>query len=134
MPKATASSKSNPKTKAKTTKTAAKHPAPQVYRFAHPFFTTTPASRKLLPGVAGKQLTAHVAAKLEKIPDPIRTPPVMSLSDIIGKADADAIAATNSIAFQAVGDTGHIGGGTENMQEYVADAMAADFDIARPEI
>jgi hypothetical protein len=135
MPKATASSKSNPKTKAKTTKTAAKRPTPPVYRFAHPFFTTTPpVSRKPVPGVAGKQLTAHVATKLEKIPDPIRTPPMMSLSDIIGKADADAIAATNSIAFHAVGDTGHIGGGTEDMQEYVADAMAADFDIARPEI
>jgi hypothetical protein len=71
---------------------------------------------------------------LEKIPEPIRKPPVMSLSDIIGQTDADAIAATNSISFHAVGDTGHIGGGTEDMQEYVADAMAADFDIARPEI
>ena len=115
-----------------TTSSWKKSPTP-IYRFAHPFFTTTPAARKPVSGVGGKQLRAHVATKLEKIPDPIRKPPVMQLSDVIGKADADAIAATNSISFHAVGDTGHVGGGTEDMQEYVADAMAADFDIAHPE-
>jgi hypothetical protein len=111
---------------------AKKTPAATVRRFAHPFFTTTPiAARKTVPGV-GKRLATHIAAKLEKIPDPIRNPPVLTLADIIGKADAKKIAAKKSISFHAVGDTGHIGGGTEDMQEYVADAMAADFDIAHP--
>jgi Calcineurin-like phosphoesterase len=107
-------------------------PATTVRRFAHPFFTTTPiAARKNVPGV-GKRLATHIAKKLEKIPDPIRNPPVLTLADIIGQHDAKAMAAKKSISFHAVGDTGHIGGGTEDMQEYVADAMASDFDIAHP--
>lgn len=118
----------------KPAKSASKEtPAATVRRFAHPFFTTTPiADRKTVPGV-GKRLATHIANKLEKIPAPIRNPPVMTLADIIGKPDADAIAAKKSTSFHAVGDTGHIGGGTEDMQEYVADAMAADFDIAHPD-
>ncbi len=105
----------------------------EVYRFAHPFFTTKPVSaRKPVPGV-GKRMTAHIATTLEPIPDPIRNPPVLMLSDLIGKSEADAIGATNSISFHAVGDTGHVGGGSEDMQEYVADAMALDFDIAHPD-
>ena len=108
-------------------------PAATVRQFAHPFFTTTPiAARKNVPGV-GKRLATHIAAKLEKIPAPIRNPPVLTLADIVGQPAAKAIAAKNSISFHAVGDTGHIGGGTEDMQEYVADAMAADFDIAHPD-
>lgn len=120
-----------PKSQWKAAKKAA--PAATVRQFAHPFFTKTPiAKRKTVPGI-GKRLATHIALKLEKIPDPIRTPPVLTLADIIGKPAAKAMAARKSICFHAVGDTGHVGGGTEDMQEYVADAMAADFDIAHPE-
>ncbi len=104
-----------------------------IYRFAHPFFTTTPiAQRAPVPGV-GVRMTDHVIDTLLEIPVPIRNPPTMSLDEIIGQPDAAAIQATGSITFHAVGDTGHAGGGTEDMEEYVADAMTKDYDIAHPE-
>ena len=126
--------KRNAEAIAKHTVKGGKKKTTEVHRFAHPFFTTIPiASRRSIPGV-GKRMVNHIAATLEPIPDPIRNPPLLLLSDIVGKSAADAIGATNSISFHAVGDTGHIGGGTEDMQEYVADAMALDFDISHPNI
>jgi hypothetical protein len=57
----------------------------------------------------------------------------MSLDEIIGLQSSASIAASGSIIFHAVGDTGHAGGSTEDMQEYVAAAMTKDFDIANPD-
>jgi hypothetical protein len=101
-------------------------------RFAHPFFTDTPiAARKPVPGV-GRRMTDFVQTTLEKIPAPKRNPPRMTLQEIVGVAGAQAIDASGAIAFHAAGDSGHTGGATEDMQEFVADAMATDFDINKP--
>jgi hypothetical protein len=104
-----------------------------INRFAHPFFTPKPvAERKAVPGV-GKRMTDHIEGTLLAIPNPIRNPPTMSLDEIIGQQSSASIAATGSIMFHAVGDTGHAGGSTEDMQEYVADAMTKDYDIVNPD-
>ena len=103
-----------------------------VQRFAHPFFTTTPIPDRPTVAGVGKRMTDYVQQTLLSIPKPIRNPPTMTLADVIGKPDSDAIAASASITFHATGDTGHTGGGTEDMQEYVADAMTKDFNIADP--
>ena len=110
-----------------------KVPATPVQRFAHPFFTSQPvAARKTVPGV-GKRMTDHVAQTLLAIPKPIRNPPTMSLDEIIGQPNSASIAASGSITFHAAGDTGHAGGSTEDMQEFVAGAMTRDFNIANPD-
>jgi hypothetical protein len=108
-------------------------PTTPIHRFAHPFFTAKPvAERKAVPGV-GKRMTDYIEQTLLAIPNPIRNPPTISLDEIIGQQNSASIAASGSIMFHAVGDTGHPGGGTEDIQEYVADAMTKDFDIANPE-
>src|SRR5262245_30650114 len=101
-------------------------------RFAHPFFTKVPIERRpVIPGV-GQRMTDFVEGTLEKIPAPKRNPPRMTLGEIVGDAGAKAIDASGSISFHAAGDSGHTGGATEDMQEFVADAMAADIDIEKP--
>lgn len=98
-------------------------------RFAHPFFTTTPvAKRKPVPGV-GTSLTDYVQGTLEAIPALKRTPPLMTLADVIGAQGAQEIASAKSILFHAVGDTGK---GMDTPQGDVANAMTADFDISKP--
>ena len=101
-------------------------------RFAHPFFTKVPIERRpVIPGV-GRRMTDFVEGTLQKIPAPKRNPPRMRLAEIVGDAGAKAIDASGSIAFHAAGDSGHTGGATEDMPEFVADAMAADIDIEKP--
>lgn len=124
--------KAQPKTKPGTAQKSRTAKTP-VHRFAHPFFTTLPvAERRTVPGV-GKRMTDHIEETLLPIPDPIRNPPTILLDEIIGQESAAAIAASGSMTFHATGDTGHTGGGSEDMEEYVADAMTTDFDIAHPE-
>ena len=114
-------------------KSASKKAAATIHRFAHPFFTLVPVNqRKNIAGV-GNQMTDHIQSTLLPFPDPIRNPPQMTLDDVIGADSARAIGAGKSITFHATGDTGHNGGGTENMQEYVAGAMTLDYDIGHPE-
>lgn len=97
-------------------------------RFAHPFFTTTPVDlRPTVPGI-GKRMIDYIVTKLEKIPDPLRDP-TMTLEEIIGIQGVTDIKNAQVITFHAAGDTGHENG---LMEELVADAMAADYDIAHP--
>ena len=110
----------------------AAHPKPDtkaVHRFAHPFFTTVPKKNRTSVAGVGKSLSAYAATKLEQIPDPLRDP-TMTLAEIIGQSGADAIDASKSITFHAVGDTGTLG---TAIQQFVSDAMAKDFDVAHPE-
>ena len=126
--------KASKKTESQVATPKTKGPATPIQRFAHPFFTTKPVTeRKAVPGV-GVRMTDHIEQTLLAIPDPIRNPPTMSLDEIVGQEGAASIAASGSIVFHAVGDTGHAGGSTENMQEFVADAMTKDFDIAHPDV
>jgi hypothetical protein len=108
-------------------------PADPVYRFAHPFYTPIPPDQRATIRGVGKRMTDRIPDTLQPIPDPIRNPPQMTLDDVVGAAAATAIGATGSIVIHACGDTGHQGGGTEDMQEYVADAMAKDYDVSHPE-
>ena len=114
-----------------TTRKASKRTAAPVQplRFAHPFYTTTPLeSRAAVPGV-GKQLIDHIKGKLKPIPVPTRKP-LFTLAEIIGKSGAKDIEQSGSISFHTVGDTGK---GVESAQGSVAEAMAKDFNVSKPE-
>ena len=100
-----------------------------IHRFAHPFFTTIPKKdRKTVQGV-GKSLSAFAATKLEQIPDPLRDPS-MTLAEIIGQSGANVIEASKAMTFHAVGDTGTLG---TAIQQFVSDAMSAEYNIAHPD-
>lgn len=62
---------------------------------------------------------------IEAIPAPGRTPPVMSLSDVIGASPSQQIQAAGKIVFHSAGDTGGIK--EPSHQFAVADAMAGDI-------
>ncbi len=72
---------------------------------------------------------AHIQGTLNRIPEPRRDPPVMSLDEVIGAADVAAIAESGQIVFHSVGDTGK---GEHSAETDVASAMAADFDKPNP--
>jgi Calcineurin-like phosphoesterase len=113
--------------KAKSPKSAKRSAAP--FRFAHPFFTTTPiAQRKAVPGV-GTQLLTHIQGNLEPVPAPKGTS-VMKLADVIGAQASADIQASGSIRFHAVGDTGK---SANSPQGDVAEAMATDYNAAQPD-
>jgi hypothetical protein len=108
-----------------------KKKAPEPLRFAHPFFTTTPKSkRKPIPKV-GKGLAQYPSAALllEPIPPPKRQPPTMTLDEIVGSSGLAETKKAGFITFQVVGDTGS----PDTMTEIVSTAMATDYDIAHPE-
>src|SRR6185312_11696023 len=119
-----------------TTKNAAASIAPKrkisskALRFAHPFFTTTPKSkRRSVPGV-GNGLSNYPsnAGLLEPIPAPHRNP-TMTLDEIIGTNGVAEIKHAGAITFHATGDTGS----PDIMTELVSGAMATDYDAAHPE-
>ncbi len=97
------------------------------FRFAHPFFTNVPPSRRV-PTRAGIRMVSHIQQRLQPVPKP-RFAPVMTLADIVGAQGAQEIEQSGTIRFHAVGDTGK---GTNSPQGDVAEAMAKDFDINRP--
>ncbi|MBS1564057.1 MAG: metallophosphoesterase, partial [Bacteroidetes bacterium] len=93
-----------------------------------PFFTDVPVeSREKVPGV-GTRMTDHIKTKLLKIPEP-RGNAVMELKDIVGTQGVTEILAEKAIIFHATGDTGHENGAD---QEFVAEAMAKDYDVKHP--
>lgn len=120
------------KAKKKTPATKNKPAAPtEPLRFAHPFFTTTPKSkRRLVPNVGQglAQYPSH-ALLLEAIPTPKRQPPTMTLDEIVGSSGLAGAQKAGSITFHVVGDTGS----PDTMTEIISNAMAADYDIAHPE-
>ena len=115
--------------KQKTSAIKAKGKTGKILRFAHPFYTNIPpGKRKFIPGV-GKRMKDYVATKLENIPPPLREPTI-TLAEIIGQQGITEIEAMKSITFHTVGDTGHENG---QMQEFVAAAMAQDYNPDHPE-
>lgn len=61
----------------------------------------------------------------EPIPAPWKSPPVMSLDDVLDASDVEAIQSSGSIVFHAVGDTGGVK--EPSHQFAVADALSADL-------
>ncbi len=113
--------------RARAARPARRRPAPQPTRFAHPFFTTVaPEKRSPVNGV--RRMTDHVKEHLETIP-PVTGDAVMTLADVIGADGSAAIETAGQMIFHCVGDTGHENGAA---QEYVANAMTEDYDIAQP--
>jgi hypothetical protein len=101
----------------------------EVLRFAHPFYTPTPiAERSEVDGI-GSRMTDYIKTQLLPIPDPIRNPPTMMLAEVIGDNGVAGIEQAGSMVFHCVGDTGTVSG---TMQQTVADAMTADYNIADP--
>lgn len=100
----------------------------EVLRFAHPFYTPTPIADREQVGGVGLRMTDYIKTQLLPIPDPIRDPTMM-LAEIVGDAGATEIEQAGSMIFHCVGDTGTESG---TMQQMVADAMTADYNIAQP--
>jgi hypothetical protein len=104
----------------------------QAFRFAHPFFTDVPISKRKTVNGVGKRMTDFIQTRLEPIPAPIRDKSVLTLSEVIGNDGVNEIAGkAKQIVFHATGDTGELSG---NSQQMVADAMTSDYDISHPEI
>src|SRR4051794_6440500 len=94
-------------------------------RFAHPFF-----NRAIEPPdhARGLRLLDHIADNLQRIPR-VHGKSMMDLADVIGAQHIGAIAASGAISFHSVGDTGR---SADSPQGAVADAMAADYNVADP--
>ncbi len=110
-----------------TATTPTRKPKQEPLRFAHPFFTPAPPDQRPLT-FAGRRMTDYIVRRLQPIPKP-RTPPMMTLADIIGASHATQVEQTGKIQFHAVGDTGRQ---ANSPQGDVAEAMAKDFDVRRP--
>src|ERR1700712_4455448 len=97
-------------------------------RFAHPFITTVPVPQRVpVPGI-GNRMTDYIKTKLEPLPAPKRDPTMM-LAEIIGVAGVSEIELTGSVLIHAAGDTGNA---VSPMPELVAQAMATDYNAAKP--
>ena len=102
--------------------------AREIFRFAHPFFTTTPIDqRAAIPGI-GRRLSDFTKGRLHRVPES-RRKGRMALSDIIGSSGEKEIEKAGIILFQAVGDSGRT---PDSPEQVVSDMMAADFDVNQP--
>jgi hypothetical protein len=98
-------------------------------RFAHPFFTETPAAQRAVsPATHTKSMSQFASQKLGPIPRPTRDP-TLQLKDIIGQPGTDEIQAAGAIRLHVTGDTGRPGGANTE-QEQVTEAMSRDYDPA----
>src|SRR5262245_4311204 len=103
-----------------------RRPRAESLRYAQPFFTTTPPDQRAVAAATGTQRLRDFATQhLGPIPPP-RGTPTMDLADVIGHKGADAIQASGSIRFHAVGDTGRAAGDSTD-QDDVAEAMTSDY-------
>jgi len=106
--------------------TPRRRPGAEPLRYAQPFFTTTPPAQRAVASATGTQRMRDFATQhLGPIPPP-RGTPIMNLADVIGQKGVDAIQASGSIRFHAVGDTGRASGDSTD-QDDVAEAMTSDY-------
>lgn len=96
-------------------------------RFAHPYFGRPQKGPHKYP----KTILDYIQGTLNPIPAPKRAPE-FGLSEVIGALGTAEIEASGSIEFHTVGDTGLPPQPTETPQEWVAAAMASDYNIAEP--
>ena len=99
----------------------------RVFRFAHPFFTTTPVPERPQVARHGTRMLDHIQGTLHDIPPLKRNNGQWTLDEVIGKDGADAIKATGKITIHLAGDTGVPETDHETMQVLVAAAMALDY-------
>jgi len=105
---------------------AMRNPSSKTLRFAHPYFTTTPPDQRTKIAGHGRRMVDHIKGTLGPIP-PLKRGGMMSLSDIIGQAGTDAIAAAKRITIHVAGDTGVPETDRETRQVMVAEAMAKEL-------
>ena len=99
-------------------------------RYAHPFFTALPPDeRPANYSPYGQRMTDWISQNLGEIPPPRIADPVLDLADVIGQPSVDEIAATGSLKFHAVGDTGQTS--VNGMEEQVSDQMAKDYTVGQ---
>ena len=124
MPKTTSrSSRRQPK----RSRLKSKQPGP-LSRYAFPFYSSLPPARRP-PHPAGNSGAAFAKAHLGPFPSKPKGNSSFALADILGAAGVKEIETVGSLRFHSVGDTGVLGG---NSQQAVADAMSADFDVNKP--
>ena len=110
--------------------TPRRRPGAEPLRYAQPFFTTTPPAQRAVASATGTQRMRDFATQhLGPIPPP-RGTPIMNLADVIGQKGVDAIQASGSIRFHAVGDTGRAPGDSTD-QDDVAEAMTSDYQAGQ---
>lgn len=97
-------------------------------RFAHPFFTPTPPDqRKTVAGV-GSRMTDFIQTQLDPVPKS-RGTGRMTLEDVVGAPGAAEIQAAGALRFHSLGDSGRR---PDSPQQWVAEAMAQDYDANNP--
>lgn len=104
-----------------------------VLRFAHPYYTATPAAARAASPKDGQRMLDHIQETLHPIPALKRNKGQWSLDEIIGKEGSDAIAASGKITIHITGDTGVNDADHETRQVMVAEAMAQDYQPNAPE-
>ena len=104
-----------------------KQPGP-LNRYGFPFYSSLPPARRP-PHPAGNSGAAFAKAHLGPFPSKPKGNSSFALADILGAPGVKEIETAGSLRFHSVGDTGVLGG---NSQQAVADAMSADFDVNKP--
>jgi Calcineurin-like phosphoesterase len=100
-------------------RSASTNPPPQVGRFAHPFFSSSPPADR--PAVNGRQrMTDWSKSQLGPVSPP-RNGGRLALADIIGASGVQEIEGIGELRFHALGDSGV---GHADDAEHVADVIA----------
>jgi calcineurin-like phosphoesterase family protein len=76
-----------------------------------------------------EELARRQSGQLIPVPAPLRNPPVMQLTEVIGTSDASDIEHSGQIVIHTVGDTGR---GLHSDETDVAQAMALDYHKPNP--
>ena len=104
-------------------------PGPGGRYFADP--SPEPLDNNFQTKVADSRYYNFLVKKAQPVPAPTRTPPVMSLEEVLGPAAVAQIQQAGHIVFHSVGDTGPTRG-PETLNN-VVDAMVADFSDPAPD-
>jgi hypothetical protein len=103
-------------------RSASTNPPPQVGRFAHPFFSSSPPADR--PAVSGRhRMTDWSKSQLGPVSPP-RNDGRLALADIIGASGVQEIEGIGELRFHTLGDSGV---GHADDAEHVADDMATDY-------
>jgi hypothetical protein len=119
--------------KSRSTAPVVKNSNRHVLRYAHPFFTPTPVNIRAVQPKVGQRMLDYIQGSLHQIPPLKRNNGQWSLEEIIGKDGASAIEDAGQITIHIAGDTGVPEIDRETRQVMVAEAMARDYDVNKPD-